>query len=141
MQPYYSITFTRPWHWGIAIVGDSAADLPDLAEGQAASVSRGVAVLAVRHAQDIDAEKFEGDWNWATATFHIRSLGQSESATRQVVCDFDVLTPNESLSLGDADQWLELATPGVETRVIVTAETPLQAGLTEIWIDLVPARE
>lgn len=50
MQPLAEVTSTRPWHWGIA----------------------------VRHAQDLEADTFEGDWEWAAATLQMRSFLREE---------------------------------------------------------------
>lgn len=139
VQPYFSMTLKRPWHWGIAVIGDSTAELPDLVDGNLVSVGRDVAVLAVRHAQDVNLERFEGDWEWATVTFQIRSLGEREPTSREILAEFDVVTPDQSIALGDADQWLRLATPGQETRVVISCDTRQSSRLEEVWIDLVPA--
>lgn len=79
MQRLAEVTLTRPWHWGVAVLGDPLAEVPSSSlSGQAVVIGDGVVAIGVRHAQDIDAERFEGDWDWATATFPVRSLGQEE---------------------------------------------------------------
>ena len=74
MQPLAEVTLTRPWHWGIAVLGDPLAEVPTEFDGRVVATARDVVTLSVRHAQDIEADRFEGDWDWATATIHLRSL-------------------------------------------------------------------
>lgn len=126
MQALAEVTLTRPWHWGIAIIGDPTAEVP-----------RNVVTLQVRHAQDIDGDRFGGDWDWATTTIHVRSLVEEEATDRQVLCDLVLSTPNETVSLGDADGMLVIPCPGVRTRMIVTAHEVPTAGREQVWIDLV----
>src|SRR5689334_4156513 len=138
MQPLAEVTLNRPWHWGIAVLGDAFAEVPtDLVEGVA--TGRDVITLGVRHAQDIDAERFEGDWDWATATFHVRTLVEEEATDRKIVCEATIATPDETVSLGDADGMLVIPAPASVTRVIVSADEVPATGLETIWIDLVPA--
>ena len=96
-----------------------------------------VIVLSVRHAQDIDADQVDGDWDWATATVHLRSLAQEEPTDRRVLCDTVIATGQESLSLGDADGMLVIPAPSIRTRLIVSAESFGPAGLATVWVDLV----
>ncbi|MGH3327930.1 MAG: hypothetical protein ACRDPT_09105 [Streptomycetales bacterium] len=63
MQPLAEVTLTRPWHWGVAVLGDPLAEVPGSMAGQTVVVGDGVVAIGVRHAQDIDAERFEGDWD------------------------------------------------------------------------------
>jgi hypothetical protein len=142
MQPLAEVTLTRPWHWGIAVLGDPVADVPtEFEDGKAAALGRDVVVLRVRHAQDIDADRFEGDWDWATVTIHLRSLVQEEVTERSVVCDTVIATPNESVSLGDADGMLAMRAPSVRTRLIVSAEKVEVTGLETVWVDLVAVED
>lgn len=138
MQPLNELVLIRPWHWGIAVVGDPAAQVPDLVEGRLVSIGERAVVLIVRHAQDIDNERFEGDWNWATATCHVRTLTEDEARSRSVLCDVVLSTPSHSLSLGDADS--EVTVTGLEarTRVVVSAADAEVTSLDEVWIDVVP---
>lgn len=137
MQPLAEVTLKRPWHWGIAVIGDPTVDVPTEFNGQAVATGRDVVTISVRHAQDIDAEKFEGDWDWATATIYVRSLVEEEGTDRQVLCNTVIGTPDETLSLGDADGMLVLPTPGVRTRVVVTAADVDPTWLESVWVDLV----
>lgn len=74
VQPQLEVTLCRPWHCGVAALGDPQAEVPASLQGQAVSVGEGVIAIGVRHAQDIEADRSEGDWDWATAVIQIRSL-------------------------------------------------------------------
>lgn len=137
MQPLAEVTLTRPWHWGVAVLGDPLAEVPSSLSGQAVVRGDDVVAIGVRHAQDIDAERFEGDWDWATATFHVRSLGQEEPVVGQVLCDIVIATPNETVSLGDADGMVVIPAPSLRTRLIVSADEVDLTGLERVWVDLV----
>lgn len=138
MQPLAEVTLTRPWHWGIAILGDPLAEVPTEFDGRAVAVGRGVVALSLRHAQDIEADKFEDDWDWATATIHVRSLTQEQATERHVLCDTVIDTSREVLSLGDADGMVVIPTPSARTRLIVSADEVDPTGLETVWVDLVP---
>jgi len=137
MQPLAEVTLTRPWHWGVAVLGDPLVEVPSRVSGQAVVVGDGVVAIGVRHAQDIDAERFEGDWDCATATFHIRSLGQEEPVARHVLYDVVIATPNETISLGDADGMVVIPAPSLRTRLIVSTDEVDLTGLERVWVDLV----
>jgi hypothetical protein len=141
MQPLAEVTLTRPWHWGIAVLGDPVAEVPTEFNGQVVQVGRDVVALSVRHAQDIEADKFEGDWDWATATVHVRSLVQVEATERRVLCDTVIATAQEIVSLGDADGMLVIPAPSVRTRLIVSAENADPAGLETVWVDLLAVED
>lgn len=142
MQPLAEVTLTRPWHWGIAVLGDPLAEVPtEFDDGRAVALGRDVVALRVRHAQDIEADRFEGDWDWATATIHLRSLVQEEATGRSVVCDTVIATPGETVSLGDADGMLAMPAPSVRTRLIVSAEEVGPTGLETVWVDLVAVQD
>lgn len=141
MQPLAEVTLTRPWHWGIAVLGDALAEVPGSLAGQVVVVGDGVVALSVRHAQDIEADRFEGDWEWATATFHVRSLGQIEPIERQILCDAVIATPNETISLGDADGTVVIPAPSLRTRVVISATEVDVTGLERAWVDLVAVED
>lgn len=137
MQPLAELTLTRPWHWGIAILGDPTAEVPTDIKGKVVATGRDVIVLSVRHAQDIEADKFEGDWEWATATIHLRSLVEGDRTERHVLCDTVIAAPEETVSIGDADGMLVIPAPSVRTRLIVSADDVDLTGLETVWVDLV----
>lgn len=139
MQPLAEVTLTRPWHWGVAVLGDSLAEVPGNLAGQAVVVGDGVVAIGVRHAQDIEAERFEGDWDWATATVHVRSLAQDEPVDRHVLCDIVIATSDETITLGDADGMLVIPAPSSQTRVVVSTDEVDLTGLERVWVDLVAA--
>lgn len=119
------------------MLGDPRAEAPTKLDGQPVALGHDVIVLSVRHAQDIDADQVDGDWDWATATVHLRSLAQEEPTDRRVLCDTVIATGQESLSLGDADGMLVIPAPSIRTRLIVSAESFGPAGLATVWVDLV----
>lgn len=137
MQPLAEITLTRPWHWGIAVLGDRLAEVPTEFNERAVAMARDVVTLSVRHAQDIEAVRFEGDWDWATATIHLRSLAHEEATKRHVLCDTVIATPQETVSVGDADSMLVVPAPSVRTRLIVSTDEVDPTGLETVWVDLV----
>ena len=137
MQPLAELTLTRPWHWGIAVLGDPEAEVPTKFDGRVVATGLDVVTLSLRHAQDIEADRFEGDWEWATATMHLRSLVREEATDRHVLCDTVIATAQETVSLGDADGMLVIPVPSVRTRLIVSAEKADPTGLETVWVDLV----
>lgn len=141
MQPLAELTLTRPWHWGIAVLGDPKAEVPTESSGAGVAIGRNVVTLSVRHAQDIDGDKFEGEWDWATATIHLRSLVQSEKTARHVLCDIVIATPGEAVSLGDADGMVVIPVPSPRTRLIVCTDDVDPTGLETVWIDLVAVED
>jgi hypothetical protein len=141
MQPLAEVTLTRPWQWGIAVLGDPLAEVPTEFDGHAVALGRDVVTLSVRHAQDIETDRFEGDWDWATATVHVRSLAQVEATERHVLCDTVISTAQESVSLGDADGMLVIPAPSGRTRLIVSAEKADSTGLETVWVDLVAVED
>jgi hypothetical protein len=141
MQPLAEVTLTRPWHWGIAVLGDPIAEVPNDLQGSVVAVGQDVVALRVRHAQDIEADKFEGDWDWATATIYVRSLAQEQSTDKQILCDTVIATSRETVSLGDADGMVVLPAPSRRTRLIVSTDEVDPTGLETVWIDLVAVEE
>jgi len=127
----------RPWHWGVALLGNLSAQVPDSLDDRPVAVGEGVIAIGVRHAQDIGAERFEGDWDWATATFYVRSLVEPEDSARRVLCDVVFRTADERISLGDADGEVVLPAPSTSTRVIVSTDSVEDKGLESVWIDFV----
>lgn len=138
MQPLLEMTVVRAWHWGIAIVGLPHADVPEIDPSKRVSIGSGSLVMLVRHAQDIDSEKFEDDWDWATPTIHVRSLVEAEAVDRIVVGEVIFETGDERISIGDADGEIVFPTPAVRTRVVVST-TDESDPMNEVWIDLLPA--
>jgi hypothetical protein len=141
MQPLAEVTLTRPWHWGIAVLGDPLAEVPTEFDGRAVAEGRDVIALSVRHAQDIEADKFEGDWDWATATIHVRSLAHEEATERHILCDTVIGTGREVVSVGDADGMVFIPAPSARTRLIVSANEVDPTGLETVWVDLVSVED
>ena len=126
MQPLAEVTLTRPWHWGIAVLGDALAEVPTEFDGRAVAVGRDVIALSVRHAQDIEADKFDGDWDWATATIHVRSLAQEEATEKRILCDTVIGTGRNVVSVGDADGMVVIPAPSAQlaSSCLPTRSTP-----------------
>lgn len=117
------------------------AEVPTEFDGRVVASGRDVVTLSVRHAQDIEADRFEGDWDWATATIHLRSLVREEATERRVLSDTVIATAQETVSLGDADGMLVIPAPSVRTRLIVSAEEVDPTGLETVWVDLVAVED
>lgn len=123
------------------MVGDPRGEVPTEFNGRSVAAARDVVALSVRHAQDIEADKFEGDWDWATATIHLRSLVEVEATGRHVLCDIVIATPQETVSVGDADGMLVFPAPSVRTRLIVSTDEIDPTGLETVWVDLVAVED
>jgi hypothetical protein len=138
MQPLYEVTLIRPWHWGIAVVSAMGAELPRLLSGALVTASPDALVIKVRHAQDTDADVFEGDLAWATASVRVRSLTRFESE-EPALHEGTLRLPGGRLTIGDADS--EVTVSGLDetnrVRVSVVAEDGVSA--TEVVIDMAPA--
>lgn len=140
MQPVVELSLTRPWHWGIAIVGDPAADIPDIDTGSSVTIGAGNVIVAVRHAQDIDPATYNDDPpDLTTSTIHIRVIGEHEAHCRAVsICDTVIDTPTRAVTIGDAVSELVLTSMGSRTRVVASALDGDLAGFDVIWLDLIP---
>jgi len=136
MQPLCEVTLTRPWHWGIAIVSAPGAELPELLSNSPLTVTPDAVVIKVRHAQDIDAEVFEGDWDWATATILVRSLAGFERPGEPAIYDGTLRLPGGRLAIGDADSEVVIndLDEMIRVRVAVLATDGLNA--TDVRIEL-----
>jgi hypothetical protein len=135
-QPLFEVTLARPWHWGIAIIFDKDGDAPEVDPHQLISLGPSGMVVLVRHAQD-SIESSDGNWEFATATLHIRLLSVSEPAPRPIACDAVLQTPSGLLYVGDADGDVVLPTHPGRTHVVVSVEDPADTSPDSVWIDLV----
>jgi hypothetical protein len=137
-QPLFEVTLTRPWHWGIALIFDQDGDAPDVNPEELVSLGPSGVVILVRHAQD-SIESSDGDWNWATASLHVRLLAEIEPTPRAIACDAMLQTPTGRLDLGDADGYLTVSVDPGRTRVVVSVEDPTDKSPDHVWIDLLAA--
>jgi hypothetical protein len=138
MQPLYEVTLERAWHWGIAIVSAPGAHVPDSVDESLVTSGSGSLVIKVRHAQDVEAETFEGDWDWATATVHVRSLVDLEHTGGEVLYEGTLALADGQLAVGDADCEMTVNDLPAQARIRVHAEDASEAALSEVWLDLVP---
>jgi hypothetical protein len=139
MQPLYEVTLARPWHWGIAIVSTPNAAVPETLEPTLVTATPDALVIKVRHAQDIEAEVFEGDWDWATAAIHVRSLTEFDQTQEPTVFEGLLQLPTGDLSIGDADSEVRLTDLSNPSRVRVYAASDSDFGATSVRIDLAPS--
>lgn len=137
MQPLLELTLTRPWHWGIVIIGDPTGEVPTTLDTTGVAIGRNVVVIGVRHAQNIAADRFEGDWDWATATIHVRSLTEPADQDRTQVCDIVIDAVGEVISVGDADGMVSIPAPSARTRLVVAVAEPAASGACDVWVDLI----
>lgn len=105
MQPDVSVRVTRPWHWGIVIVGDPSPDapLPAYDECRLVSADDAALTIAVRHAQDAE----DIDEAFAEAQVEVRAYSaparpEAEPGHRTVF-EGALRLARGRLSVGDAD--------------------------------------
>jgi hypothetical protein len=139
VQPLWEVTLARPWHWGIAILGAPGAVVPENLEPGLVTATGDTLVIKVKHAQDIDAERFEGDWDWAIATIHVRSLTGFEDTDEGPEFDGQLALPGGRLELGDADSHVTVDDLDGQTRVRIFVTGLSGAGASDVRIDLAPA--
>jgi hypothetical protein len=89
-------------------------------------------VIKVRHAQDIDAEVFEGDWDWATADIRVRHLADFEDTVEPVIYEGVLRLPDGRLVIGDADSEVTVNDLYDATRVRVQALDQTTFGATDV---------
>ena len=138
MQPLLEVTITRPWHWGVAVISAPSAVLPDGIGNKSFVASPDALVITVRHAQDVDAEPFEGDWALGVASLHVRSLAGFEDVAGPAVYDGVLDLPESRLQVGDADSYLTIDHLWNRTRVRVYGDLQAAPGATSVQIDLAP---
>lgn len=141
MQPLYEVTLSRPWQWGIAIVSAPGAAVPDALDQSLITATSEALVIKVRHAQDVDAEVLEGDWDWATATIRVRSLTDFEDTAVPVIHEGVLRLPNGRLVVGDADSEVTPNDLHDQTRIRVHVAGKSDFGATDVRIDLAPQAE
>jgi hypothetical protein len=138
MQPLYEVTVSRPWHWGIAIVSAPGAAVPESLDQSPVAATPEALVIKVRHAQDVDAEVFEGDWNWATATLRVRSLIDFDNTAEPVIYEGLLRLPDGRLTIGDADSEVVLSDLNEQTRVRICEADSSDFEAAYVRIDLAP---
>jgi hypothetical protein len=138
MQPFYEVTLSRPWHWGIAVVSTPQAAVPETLDDSLVTATSEALVIKVRHAQDIEAEVFEGDLDWATATLRVRHVAEFDILAEPPAYDGVLRLPDGRLSIGDADSEVTINDLYDATRVRVHALDHATDGASDVRIDLAP---
>lgn len=139
MQPFLELTLSRPWHWGIAIVSARGAPFPETLDESLVTATADALVIKVRHAQDIEADVFEGDWDWATATLRVRHVPQLEDDAESVIHEGTLSLPDGCLTIGDADGQVTIGGLDERSRVQVHAARSSAHGAEEVDIYLAPS--
>lgn len=119
------------------MVSAPGAELPVLSDSPL-TVALDAVVIKVRHAQDIDAEVFEGDWDWATATIRVRSLTGFEEPGEPALYDGTLRLPGGRLAIGDADSEVVINDLDEMTRIRVAVLATDGLNTTDVRIDLAP---
>lgn len=105
MKPDVSVRVTRPWHWGIVIVGDPSPDapLPEYDESRLVSADDVSLTIAVRHAQD--AEDIDEAFAEAQVEVHEYSAPARPEVEpgQRTVFEGALRLARGRLSVGDAD--------------------------------------
>lgn len=132
-------SITRSFHWGIAIVMDHDADIPDMDPERPVTAGESALIVTVRHGADIRSSQSEPAEVSIVVRRHERPV---ELAGRRQLFDGVLATPTGRLSIGDAIEDVELSTHAGHTRVTVSvdAEWPVDDHHHEsLVIDLAPA--
>jgi len=138
MQPLFEVSASRPWHWGIAILSSPGAQVPDNLDEGLVTGTDDCLVVRVRHAQDTEAERFEGEWDWATATIRVRSLVSFEGGSEDPIFTGVLHLPGGLLAIGDADSEVVLNDLDEHTEVRLFATGDTSGGATDVRVDLAP---
>ncbi len=141
MQPLFDVSVSRPWHWGIAILSAPGVAVPDQLDEGLVTATTDCLVIRVRHAQDIQAERFEGDWDWATATIRVRSLVSFEPDPEEPAYVGALHLPGGLLAIGDADSEVLLNDLDERTQIRLYAAGDSANGTTEVRVDLAPTTQ
>lgn len=59
--------------------------MPEALDESLVTASDEALVIKLRHAQDIDADEFEGDWDWATASIQVRHVEDFEDTAEHLI--------------------------------------------------------
>ena len=138
VQPFYEMTLVRPWHWGIAILSAPGAAVPETLGESLVTATEKTLVVKVCHAQDIEAEVFEGDWEWATATVRVRHLAEFAEPAETVVWEGVLHLADGRLSIGDADSEVTVNDLAEVTRVRVQVLGHSGDNARDVLVDLAP---
>lgn len=114
------------------------AELPESLSDSPLTATPDAVVIQVRHAQDVDAEVFEGDWDWATATIRVRSMTGFEEPGEPALYDGTLRLPDGRLAIGDANSEVVINDLHEMTRIRVGVLATDGLNATDVRIDLAP---
>lgn len=138
MQALTTVTVTRPWHWGIAVLSDPSlgGEIPEVVpESGASSNGKGLVVM-VRHAQDVDL--FEDDFVWAEASVIVRHWPGAPPVDpdRTVVFEGPLPTPTGRLEIGDADERVVMTGLTASSTLRVLSLSDDSDSPDRVWVDV-----
>jgi hypothetical protein len=141
-QPKVTVTVTRPWNWGIVVLGDDKQPPPDVDARHPVTANGNGLVVLVRHAQDVGIpdDASGGDvLPSAEASVSVAFWEEVPEVVRpgDVQYEGNMSTPSGRLSIGDADHEVWVASPTIAMTVRVTA-ADVQFGIEHAWIDFYP---
>jgi hypothetical protein len=141
-QPNVTVTVTRPWKWGIAVLGDDKQPPPEIESRRPVTANGNGLVVLVRHAQDIETpDDLSSDdvLPSAEASVSVTFWEEAPDVVRpgDVQYEGNISTPSGRLSIGDADHEVWVASPTTVMTVRVTA-ADVEFGTELAWIDFYP---
>lgn len=135
-SPIDSVTVTRPWQWGIAVLSDRqhGGDIPDVDPGAPVSANAFGLVILVRHAQD--AGSLDDGYAEASVTLTQWIDGAMADRPGTVLFDGVIETPTGRMIIGDAEFEAEVPCPRPSSRIRVTSDEH-EHGAEHAWVDMV----
>jgi hypothetical protein len=135
MRPNFAVAVTRPWHWGIVVVGDpSSTAVPDYLERHIVSAGDSALLIAVRHAQDTE----NTDLEFAEAEVMLRGFERpvADLGIGRSIFSGTISLPRGRLSVGDADGQVVLDLGAGVHDVLVSVADGVTDHPEKVCIDL-----
>ena len=130
-----ALDFKRPFNWGILIVSDAGASMPEFDDTDARVLARSesVLVLRVRHAQDRDHETVDAGGYLQPFEVGVEvSLGRAD---RPVAVEHVLAISSGHVLIGDADSEEQMAVPPGSYRLAADLDDPEFAALVRLWFE------
>lgn len=130
------LSFKRPFGWGILVVSDAGALVPDVDEQDSPALARSdrALVLRVRHAQDQE-EPWELDSEGFIRPFVVDVQASVGRAPSEATVEHDLVVESGRVVIGDADGEEELALQPGRYRVCAQLDDPEFAGVVRLWFE------